>query len=224
MQESPATADICAKLETSAKFLRGGDNTPSVQLHLRIICGYAEIPVDAPDILQVASEKARQRLAECKREPLMFGDFEGVVTLKEIMLGFSVGNSIRWEYHCQTNARFWALRYLLPTAIRIQWGLGIHEYEWGSSKAREVHQILSDPVNIFYMTILRVDEMLMYGSCFQVYQMRGDIASSHVSGPEAVWMGYRIAFQSQLRDVRIRVPMKLADGTWLSALSSPPRY
>jgi hypothetical protein len=218
MQESPVTADICAKLETAAKFLRAGDNTPSVQLHMRIICGYEDIPDDTPDDLRVEYEAARQLVAETSREQLMDGDYEGDVKLSEINKGFSVGNSIRWEYHCETNARFWALRFVLPTAIFLQWGLGIHQYDWGKTKACEVHQILSDPINLFYMAILRVDTLLMYGSCFQVYQMKGDVASRHVSGPESAWMGWRIGFQEQLRYVRIRAKKKGPDGQWMHRL------
>ena len=225
MQESPVTADICAKLETSAKFLRAGDNTPSVQLHMRIICGIDEIPQDAPEHLREAYETAREHLAETAREPLMDGDFEGEVRLSEIDKGFSVGNSIRWEYHCETNARFWALRFVLPTAIFLQWGLGSHEYDWGKTKAHEVQEILRDPINIFYMAILRVDTLLMYDSCFQVYQMKGDIASRHVSGPESAWMGWRIGFQEQLRYVKVRAPTKGSDGDWMHRLGdSQLRY
>jgi hypothetical protein len=219
MQESPVTADIAAKLETCAKFLRAGDHTPSVQLHMRIICGFDDIPEDAPDDLCGAYEACRQSVSESSREPLMFGDFEGSVALTEIEKGFSIGNSIRWEYHCETNARFWALRYVLPHAIRLQWQLGVHEYDWGKTKAHEVYSILSDPINLFYMAILRVDELLMYGSCFQVYQMKGDIASRHVSGPEAVWMSYRNAFQEQLRYVKIRANRKGPDGKFMHRLN-----
>ena len=214
MQESPVTADICAKLETSAKFLRGGDTTPSVQVHMRIICGFDPIPEGAPQILKEYYERACERYLQTPRDALMPGDCEGEVKLSEIEKGFSVGNSIRWEYHCETNERFWALRHVLPDAIYLQWGLGVHAYDWGKTKAREVYEILRDPVNIFYMAILRVDTLLMYGSCFQVYQMKGDVASRNISGPEAAWMGYRIGFQEQLRYVRCKARRKLPNGTW----------
>ena len=62
---------------------------------------------------------------------------------------------------------------MLPHAIYLQWGFGHVEYDWTGSTAYKVFYILSDPVNQLYMVVLRVDELLVYGSIFRIAALIG---------------------------------------------------
>ena len=211
-----SVADMSKKIKSSAKYLCHGDNTERVLVHVRILLGFDPIP-DGMDAIY------EPRCAEAQREriALMPGDVAGPVAQSELARRFSQSSSLRWEYHYVSNAQFWALRFVLPSAIYLEWGLGLDEYDWKQHKVYvlpthhppppprtslssshlqprdryEIFCILNDPVNQLYMAMMRVDELIAYGSLFSVAQMNNDSSASHLAGPEAVWSSYRASYQ-----------------------------
>ena len=195
-----------AKLTTVCTFLKASDNTAKIMSQIQILLGFASCPPELVHIYQPCFLDAR-----CSRQPLMEGDFEGVVQRKELEHGFSLGHMIRWEYNTEANARLWAMRHVLPHAIYIQFGCGLSEYDWKRTKAYEVFFILYDPLNLLFMGMLRVDDLLCFGSAFKAGQLTCN-ASAHLSGPESLWRTYRCRYQQLLRYVRFPMPSKQRGG------------
>ena len=163
-------------MQTAAKFLRQGDATPRIQLHLRVICGFEDASEDLDLVTMQFYDDARKRQRARSRVPLLPDEKLGgkkltaSIQLDEISRAFSVGNEIRWEYHTDANRCFYAIMDPLADAVFLEWGFGLDEYDWKKTKAYEVHQIISDPVNRFYSDLMRADDLLMYGSAFQIAQ------------------------------------------------------
>ena len=118
------------------------------------------------------------------------------------------GNDTRWQYESEVlDDRLLAVHHLLAPAILIKYGKGrrfedlVIDKESNSS-AEKAYATLTDPVFLFYATLLQLEYRLVYKNAFQA--VRGRESSFHtapeMAGPEGLPVQWQRMFRSAVMD------------------------